>query len=84
MAPDCTLADWWFAALDQRRLRVGNQRWTAQVVGVHVDALSAWIQLHLAEEPSRSFVLCLQPGAGIHDAVNAIHELARRDRRNES
>lgn len=84
MALDSTLADWWFAALDQRRLRVGNHRRTAEVVGVHVDSLSAWIQLHLAEEPTRSFVLRLQPGAGIHDAVNAIHEMARREQRNDS
>lgn len=72
-----TIADWWFAALDQLRVRIGNQRCTAEVVGVHVHALDAWIQLQFAEVPSRTLLLHMQPGAGLTDAIKAIRALMR-------
>jgi len=67
-----TVADCWFAALDQRPFTSGNRCWTTRVVGVHLDASHTWIQLEFAEHPGRSFLLHLAPWAGLHDAVSII------------
>jgi hypothetical protein len=69
---EMTVADCWFAALDQRSFTAGNGFWTTRVVGVHLDGLHTWIQLEFAEHPGSSFVLHLTPWAGLHDAVNVI------------
>jgi len=67
-----TVADCWFAALDQRPFIAGAGRWTTRVVGVHLDGLHTWIQLEFAEHPGSSFILHLTPWAGLHDAVSII------------
>ncbi len=72
LANEMTVADCWFAALDQRPFTSGNRLWTTRVVGVHLDGLHTWIQLEFAEHPGRSFVLHLTPWAGLHDAVSII------------
>jgi hypothetical protein len=74
---DASLSDWWFAALDQLRVKVGNELCTTQVVGVHVHAFNAWVQLQFAEQPWRSLLLHLQPGAGVVDAIRAIQAMTR-------
>jgi hypothetical protein len=51
------LAQEWFDLLDQRRFTVDHESWTAQVFGVHVDGLDAWIQLEFAEDRRRSLLL---------------------------
>jgi hypothetical protein len=68
-----TVADCWFAALDQRRFAAGDRRWTTRVMSVHLDGLHTWIQLEFAEHPDSSLILHLTPWAGLHDAVNMIH-----------
>ena len=70
---EMTVADCWFAALDQRRFAAGDRRWTTRVLGVHLDGLHTWIQLEFAEHPGSSVVLHLTPWAGLHDAVTMIH-----------
>jgi hypothetical protein len=76
---EMTVADWWFAALDQRPFTVGDVRWTTQVVGVHLDGFHTWIQIEFAEEGRSSLVLHLTPLAGLMDAVNIIgDEIIRR------
>lgn len=70
---EMTVADCWFAALDQRRFAAGDRRWTTRVMGVHLDGLHTWIQLEFAEHPGSSLVLHLTPWAGLHDAVTMIH-----------
>ena len=67
-----TVADCWFAALDQRPFTSGTRCWTTRVVGVHLDGLHTWIQLEFAERPGSAFLLHLTPWAGLHDAVNII------------
>ena len=67
-----TVADCWFAALDQRPFTSGNGLWTTRVVGIHLDGLHIWIQLEFAEHPGSSFLLHLTPWAGLHDAVSII------------
>ena len=77
---EMTVADCWFAALDQRRFAAGEQRWTTRVLGVHLDALHTWIQLEFAEYPGSSLILHLTPWAGLHDAVNMIRAEIMRGR----
>jgi hypothetical protein len=72
-------AQWWFAALDQRCFGVGTARWTAQVVGIHVDGFDVWIQLERAGDPLRSLVLHVRPGMDLFGAVDAIEEMLRRE-----
>lgn len=72
-ASEMTVADCWFAALDQRRFAAGDRRWTTRVMGVHLDGLHTWIQLEFAEHPGSSLVLHLTPWAGLHEAVTMIH-----------
>ena len=69
---EMTVADCWFAALDQRPFISGSRRWTTRVVGVHLDGHHTWIQLEFDEHPGSSFILHLTPWAGLHDAVNII------------
>jgi hypothetical protein len=77
---EMTVADCWFAALDQRRFVAGERRWTTRVMGIHLDGLHTWIQLEFAEYPGSSLVLHLTPWAGLHDAVNMIRaEIMRGD-----
>jgi hypothetical protein len=73
-----TVADCWFAALDQRPFTSGNRLWTTRVVGVHLDGLHTWIQLEFAEHPGSSFVLHLAPWTGLHEAVDIIRGEIRR------
>jgi len=69
---EMTVADCWFAALDQRLFAMGNRRWTTRVVGVHLDGLHTWIQLEFAEHPDSAFLLHLTPWAGLQDAISVI------------
>jgi len=69
---EMTVADCWFAALDQRPFTSGNGCFTTRVVGVHLEGLHTWIQLEFAEHPGSSFLLHLTPWAGLHDAVSII------------
>ena len=78
-SPQLSTADRWFAALDQHIVTLGNQRWTTQVVGVHVHPFETWIQLEFNERPERSFLLRLQPSAGLNDALATIRALLQQD-----
>ena len=69
---EMTVADWWFAGLDQRPFTIGNVLWTMQVAGVHLDGFHTWIQIEFAEDPGSSLVLHLTPWAGLQDAVNIV------------
>jgi hypothetical protein len=70
---EMTVADWWFAALDQRPFTVDDVCWTTQVVGVHLDGFDRWIQIEFAEHGGSSVLLHLAPLAGLQDAVDMIH-----------
>ena len=76
---EMTVADWWFAALDQRSLVVNAVRWTTQVVGVHLDRFGTWIQIEFKEHRDTSLLLHLAPLAELHDAVAMLRaEIIRR------
>lgn len=68
---DSSLADWWFAALDQRRIRIGDEHRPVYVMSVHVRCVDVWIQVEVEGEP-RSLILHLRPGAGVYEAVETI------------
>ena len=76
---EMTVADCWFAALDQRRFVAGDHRWTTRVMGVHLDGLHTWLQLEFAEYPGSSLLIHLTPWAGLHDAVNMIRAEIMRE-----
>jgi hypothetical protein len=69
---EMTVADCWFAALDQRPFASGSGVFTTRVMGVHLDGLHTWIQLEFAEQADSSFLLHLTPWTGLHDAVSII------------
>jgi len=69
---EMTVADWWFAGLDQRTFTVSNVLWTMQVAGVHLDRFHTWIQIGFAEDPGSSLVLHLTPWAGLQDAITIV------------
>ena len=71
------LAREWFDLLDQRRVTVDDQSWTAQVFGVHVAGVDAWIQLEFEEDRRRSLLLHVTAVTGIGAAVEAIRAALR-------
>jgi hypothetical protein len=71
---EMTVADWWFAGLDQRPLVVNGVRWTTQVVGVHLNRFGTWIQIEFAEHRDSSLLLQLPPLAALHDAIAMIRD----------
>lgn len=76
---EMTVADCWFAALDQRPFTSGSRCFTTRVVGVHLDGSHTWIQLEFAEHPGSAFLLHLTPWAGLNDAVSIIRAEIVRD-----
>jgi sugar phosphate isomerase/epimerase len=68
----------WFDVLDQRRFVVGDERFTAQVAGVHVAGFDTWIQLEFEEDRRRSLLLHLTPETGVRAAVETIRVLLQR------
>lgn len=72
------LAQEWFDLLDQRRFTVDHQCWTAQVFGVHVSGVDAWIQLEFEEDGRRSLLLHVTSLTGIGAVVDAIRTALRR------
>jgi hypothetical protein len=67
-----TVADWWFAGLDQRPFTVSNVLWTMQVAAVYLCGFHTWIQIGFAEDRGSSLVLHLTPWAGLQDAINIV------------
>ena len=71
-----TTSDQWFAALDQRMIHVGAERWRAHVLGIHGEGGELWIQIAQAHEPDRGLVIhCWQTQAvdEVLAAVSAAH-----------
>jgi hypothetical protein len=66
-----TLAERWFAALDQRSID-GVPPWTAHVLGVHQEGPVTWVQLAPASAPDEGLVLRLPPGATVDHALAAL------------
>jgi hypothetical protein len=75
-----SVADGWFEALDGECLQVGDEQWSARVLGIHQDGADLWIQLGDARRSGRSVLLCIGPFATARDVRNALRVTARRSR----
>lgn len=65
---------WWFEALDKRRIGPAARHRIALVTGIHSDAADLWIQVMPAGEPARHIVLHVSHLTTIDDAVAALTE----------
>jgi hypothetical protein len=75
--PSLTAASEWFAALDQRVIGRGPDRWTASVLRVHPVCLEGddrewWIDVGSAANPAANVVLRLSRQATVFHAVAAL------------
>ena len=70
--PSLTAAIEWFAALDQRVIGRGPDRWTASVLRVHGDDREWWIDVGSAANPAANVVLRLSRQATVFHAVAAL------------
>ena len=70
--PSLTAATEWFAALDQRVIGRGPDRWTASVLRVHGDDREWWIDVGSAANPAANVVLRLSRQATVFHAVAAL------------
>ena len=70
--PALTSASEWFAALDQRVIGRGPDRWTASVLRVHSDKREWWIDVGNAVNPAANVVLRLSRRATVFHAVAAL------------
>jgi hypothetical protein len=71
---DCVqnLADRWFQTLDHRQIDVGTRRWTARVMGIHLDGQEAWIQIAAGRTQEKNLVLHLSGWTTIDQVVAAM------------
>ncbi len=70
-------AQWWFAALNQKPLSIGAERWLTQVVGVHLDGDDVWIQVQPLREQLRDLTIRVSPGMTVDDVVRSIATMIR-------
>ena len=72
--PSCSqnLADRWFQTLDQRRIDVGKRRWTARVMGIHLEGKEAWIQIAAGPAQEKNLVLHLSGWTTIDQVMAAM------------
>jgi hypothetical protein len=73
-----TSANEWFAALDQRVIGRGPNRWTASVLAVHSDTREWWIDVGSAVNPAANVVLRLSRRATVFHAVAALRRYRPR------
>jgi len=66
------LADRWFRTLDQRQIDVGTRRWTARVMGIHLDGQEAWIQIATGRTQEKTLVLHLSGWTTMDQVVAAM------------
>lgn len=80
--PSQARADWWFEALDDRRIDAGGESWRAQVLGIHGEGDDLWIQVARAGNVGHSIVLHITPVVTVEDVVRALRarlgDLSRR------
>ncbi len=67
-----TTSDRWFAALDQRMIHVGAERWRAHVLGIHEEGGELWIQIVQAHDTTRSIVIHCWHMQGVEEVIAAL------------
>ena len=66
------LADRWFQTLDHRQIDIGARRWTARVMGIHLDGHEAWIQIATGRAQEKNLVLHLSGWTTMDQVVAAM------------
>jgi len=66
------LADRWFQTLDHRQIDIGTRRWTARVMGIHLDGQEAWIQIATGRAQEKNLVLHLSGWTTMDQVVAAM------------
>jgi len=66
------LADRWFQTLDHRQIDVGTRRWTARVMGIHLEGQEAWIQIAAGRAQEKNLVLHLSGWTTVDQVVAAM------------
>jgi hypothetical protein len=74
------LADRWFHTLDHRQINVGRRRWTARVIGIHLEGTEAWIQIAAGRAQQPSLVLHLSGWTTIDQVMAAMKARSVDDR----
>jgi hypothetical protein len=72
-----SLADHWFAALDQRPIGSGQNGWVAQVLAVHTDGDGIWVQLAPADDASSTVVLHVSSATHLDEVLRALERQSR-------
>ena len=72
-----SLADRWFRALDQRRIKAGTQIWVAHVMGIHAEGREIWVQIARGDSLDKSLVLHLSGWTTVSQAISAIRAHSR-------
>ena len=78
---DRTAAEQWFAALDHCRIGVGADSSVAEVLGIHPDGETFWVQVAQVDNPYNAIILHVSSASTVDDVRAA---LARRSTRGES
>lgn len=66
--------EWWFKALDHRRMSIGLNSRTVEVKGIHTDGPDLWIQVEPVGRVSRGVVLRVSRYTTIDQALSALQE----------
>jgi hypothetical protein len=72
-----SLADQWFAALDQHPIGSGQDGWVAQVLAVHTERDGIWVQVAPVDDPSSTIVLHVSSATHLDDVVTALERQSR-------
>jgi len=70
-----TAVDEWFAALDHTRIGVGPDSSVAEVLGIHADGDTFWVQVARLDNPYTEIILHISSASTVDDVRDA---LARR------
>ena len=73
--PATTPSDWWFRALDRRRITVGAAQWRTVVTGIHADGDGLWIQVSREDDLRDTLVFHVAPGATLSHALAGAREV---------
>jgi hypothetical protein len=75
---DVSFADRWFAALDQRQIGSGDERWTAQVVAVHHEADGLWVQVAPVSDLSATILIHVSAATSLDEVLDTLEKQTAR------
>jgi hypothetical protein len=72
--PPRSSVQWWFHALDKRRIGPTGRHRVALVTGIHADKSDLWIQVTQAGDSTRTLVLHVSEHTTVDEAVAALND----------